>query len=636
MLKSKGQKTKKIKTEHDQLCWHFPRLDHGESEGVNDPLLQYFSGDNGWYVAREVIQNSIDARDDAKRPVVVKFEKIILPTKEIPGIKELRERLKVCFERAKKDKNEKAEKHYREAVATATAEKITLLRASDFNTTGLTGKDEDPEGKWHRLVKAIGENKPTGAMGGSYGIGKGAPFVASKLRTVYYSTKNNEGEIIFQGKTRLLSHQWEKEERRGVGFYGIEGYRSVRKKNLIPERFSREEQGTDLDIIGYDAGDDWMKGFAGVVLENFWMAIHCGDLIVAISDGEKNITIDNNNLPSRLNEFSRNEALPFYRTVVNPDRTDEKQLPILGLCSLYIKKDDDFPRKIETMRKPKMKVSKLTFRKTLQDPYAGVFICDDDEGNKLLCNLEPPEHDDWREGLDKEKGKEIITEINKWIRGALQEMALQEGGDPEDIPELDKFLPFDDGSEEQPGKNPNKASGDLHSEEGPLEIGSEKEEAEDEVEDFIRRATGIENRIRGGGTTLAEDDPAGVEGEGKGTGGDIKGDGDLPSIERIDTSSLKFRTIYSGSGKGKTEYCLIIEPSSDQKGAINIVAAGNDSTIYEIPVSYACDWKNQKKKYEVKGSMIGGLLLKKGNTIKIKIAIDSNERYALGIEKYES
>ncbi len=181
---------KKRSKKASEMSWHFPALDHGESEGLNDPLLQYFGGDHSMYVAREVIQNSVDARSNYSSPVIVRFTKLIMPTKEIPGIRELRERLKVCLQRAKSEKNEKAEKHYKEALDAAMANDIIVLRAADFNTTGLTGKDDDKEGKWHRLVKAIGENQLTGVGGGSYGIVKGAPFVASKLRTVYYSTKN--------------------------------------------------------------------------------------------------------------------------------------------------------------------------------------------------------------------------------------------------------------------------------------------------------------------------------------------------------------------------------------------------------------------------------------------------------------
>ena len=634
-MPKKTTKKKASQSKDSEMSWHFPALDHGESEGLNDPLLQYFGGDHGKYVAREVIQNSVDARSDYNAPVVVKFSKIVLPTKDIPGMKGLRERIKVCLDRAKKEQNERAQKHYEEALETASASEITILRASDFNTTGLTGKENDPKGKWHKLVKAIGENQASGVGGGSYGIGKGAPFVASKVRTVYYSTKNENGESIFQGKTRLLSHVWEGKEHRGIGFFGKNGHESMRDPKKIPENFKRTEQGAELNIIGYRAETDWVKKLAESVLENFWMAVYSGDLEVTISDGKNEIEITKSTLLEKLQEFSREKGLPYYRTVINPTRHEEKQLPILGKCSLYIRQEEGFPKDVVVMRKPKMRVDSWKFRKTLQDSYAGVFICEDDKGNMLLRGLEPPEHDKWDESLDPENGKKIFNEVYEWIRGTLKNMAEQEGGDPEDIPELDKFLPFDEDSEKeiQNMKNKKQAAGGSQEDESSLEVGAEQDEAEDEIEEFVRRPSGIRS-FEGSGPQ-----PGSNVGDGNtGDGGDGEGgQGDKPALTRVNTSSLRFRTIYSGTGKDHhAEYCLVVEPLADQEGAINIVAIGEDSAVYAVPVQSAEDWDSKKKSYAVKGSLVEGLQLKKGKTIRIRLNIRSAARYALGIENYES
>ena len=45
-------------------------------------------------------------------------------------------------------------------------------------------------GQWHRLVKMTGQSaKNSNTAGGSYGIGKHAPFAVSGLRTIFYSTR---------------------------------------------------------------------------------------------------------------------------------------------------------------------------------------------------------------------------------------------------------------------------------------------------------------------------------------------------------------------------------------------------------------------------------------------------------------
>ena len=146
ILDSKMAPSKMKKKESVDLEWHFPALDHADTEGLNDPLLGYFSGDHNKYVAREVIQNSIDARNDSERPVLVKFEKLKLPTKEVPGIEGLKKRIQICLTQAKSEHNDKAERNYLEAMEAVKAPHMLILRASDYNTSGLDVGDDDKKG----------------------------------------------------------------------------------------------------------------------------------------------------------------------------------------------------------------------------------------------------------------------------------------------------------------------------------------------------------------------------------------------------------------------------------------------------------------------------------------------------------
>ena len=621
---------KKAKAKTDPLRWHFPVLDHGETEGYNDPLLQYFEGDYGKYVAREVIQNSIDARNNQEVPVSVKFEKIMMAPKDVPGLAELSKRLEACYEKAKEKKKPKAELHFKKALEVIRERNIAVLRASDFNTSGLTGQDDDEQGRWHRLVKAVGENEMTGVGGGSFGIGKGAPFAASLLRAVYYSTLNEQGEHIFQGKTRILSHVWRGKDFRGVGFFGVDGYNSVRDPQTIPHNFLRSEQGTDVTIIGYNSGDDWMADLAKSVLDNFWMAVHVGDLEVSIAEGESQISINKGTLHEQLERFSPDEGLIYYRTVISPTKLSQQSLPLLGKCYLYIKQDETFPKNIALMRKPKMVVRKRSFK--FQDPYAGVFICDDDKGNILLRGLEPPEHNDWDEKRDKENGKAAWDEVGGWIRDTLKEMATEEGGDPENIPGLDEFLPYDEESERlSESKSKSRKSGEATRDETPSEVGAEREEIEDEIEDYIRKPSSRQNEGGAGPGLARTAHGSGGQGQGGAGGGNTPDSG----MSRINTSAVNFRIIYGGNKDGRSEYCLILDPLGDQEGALGIVAVGEDAAVYPVALSSAVPWDGKKQKYSTRGSFITDLKLKQGEKLKIRIGLRSNAKYALGIENYE-
>ena len=81
-------------------------------------------------------------------------------------------------------------------------------------------------------------------------------------------------------------------------------------------------------------------------------------------------------------------------------------------------------------------------------PFAGVFICDDETGNALLRSMEPPAHDKWDPERNKDRGQEITDELISWIRGCLSSMKQLKQGGVLEIPELQKYLPYEDGNEE--------------------------------------------------------------------------------------------------------------------------------------------------------------------------------------------
>ena len=181
------------------------------------------------------------------------FERLSIPASSLPGHGEFLNRLNRCFAFIKGQ--EKAEQFFKSAIAIVKGGKLPLLRISDFNTVGLSGADDDVDGNWYRLVKAAGTSSPKGVAGGSFGIGEGAPIAASTLRTVFYSSVNDKGEAVFQGKARLVSHHDEdRDVRQGVGFFGVSGYKAVRNADIVPELCKRSERGTDILITGYKSG----------------------------------------------------------------------------------------------------------------------------------------------------------------------------------------------------------------------------------------------------------------------------------------------------------------------------------------------------------------------------------------------
>jgi len=152
------KKSSGSKTQAETLCWYFPSTDHGENDGFADSLLEYFQGDHEKYIARETIQNAVDARLDYDKPVSVVFERLSIPASSLPGHGEFLNRLNRCFAFIKGQ--DKAEQFFNSAIAIVKGGKLPLLRISDFNTVGLSGADDDVDGNWYRLVKAAGTSSP--------------------------------------------------------------------------------------------------------------------------------------------------------------------------------------------------------------------------------------------------------------------------------------------------------------------------------------------------------------------------------------------------------------------------------------------------------------------------------------------
>lgn len=619
--KSVAQKKAKI----GGLSWFFPTTDHGETHGFADSQLEYFQGDHEKFIARETIQNAVDARLDYDLPVSVVFEKLSMDVSDFPGHDEFLSRLNRCLDFVEGQKN--AETFFKSAIGLLKGKKLPVLKISDFNTKGLSGGDEEKDGNWFRLVRAAGISSPKGVAGGSFGIGKGAPFAASSLRTVFYSSVNDKDQLVCQGKARLVSHENEdKDIRQGIGFYGINGYQAIRKNDLIPNIFKRDVRGTDIFVMGYTSVEAWQSKLIKSVLYNFWLAILNGDLEVIFRD-KTDIVITKENLHEYLAEYEVNNARFFYESVKSPTQTFEEDLVHLGKVTLFVKKNDGYPGKIMMTRKPKMIVQEKSYR-VLREPYAGIFICENDKGNALLRELEPPEHDKW-DYARTASGPVAWREMDTFIKKSLKQMAESLTSEPEDIPGLDRYLPD---TEDRDNLSPESGialeeTGTALEAESGREVGSQGE-YEAAMTGFVSRAGIVTNKQIG---TVKHVPPTGP---GKGKRGRSTGreEGKDEGV-RIKTSSISFRSFVQKTKSGIEYRIAMTCGDEDCEGAIRLVAVGDDGT-YPVALESAVDVKTGKK-YEIGESLIKGLEIKSGETAKLAVSLESKKKYMLGIETYE-
>jgi hypothetical protein len=611
------------------LKWHFPSTDSGDEDGINDPLRETFEGDHERYIARESIQNSLDARKDKTKPVLVKFERYNLPVSQVPGLSELKETLKRAKEYS--HDQDKSEEFYGSALELLERPTLSVLKVSDFNTIGLNGSDDDTGGGWYKLTRGTGVNAMHGVGGGSFGIGKGAPFAASGLRVVFYSTINQQGEHVFKGKARLSSFRnAEGDVRRGIGDYGQainRGVSSIREIENIPDFFQRKEQGTDLFIVGYRTEEqDWTRLLLNSLLNNFWAAVHFNELDVQLFDNGKLIhQVDETNLGELMAEYA-SEAHEFYKAITDPTAHMKDTLPHLKEVSLYVRTGEKLPRAVQMMRSSKMVVQTVTNYRVLPQPYVAVFICDSEQGNRLLRELEPPAHDKWDRDRNKVFGKKVYRELRNWVKESLRSIADEKDSQPEDIPELSRWLPED---VERDDINPQLGSIGLKTDaisnlETAREIGANQKEADLGASTTKPREVALtQGFARGGEATPIGIKP--VKNKSHNATIDLTTSGEVP---RINTANIRFRC-REILRDNRRMFQATISSSHNEAGAIKIMAVGDDAD-YPVELESVFDGNNQP--LEVNGALIKGLELIPNESIRLIIELKNHKRYALGVE----
>ena len=454
----------------DDIGWRFPPTSGGRIDGFNDPGIAHFTGAPLASLARETIQNSLDASLAVDVPVHVSFELIELQPDNV-GRDELAKAIDASLQTAQTAGNDPSvNAALAEASKSIRPDVIPCLRVSDRNTTGLRGN------QWLALVKMQGfSDKPEmEGAGGSHGIGKYAPFAVSTLRTVFYWTcfrEDGKEWERFQGKSVLMSHtSAEGEQTQGTGFFGV-------KKNCleltqeIPQPFRVLDQhglpvqGTSLAIMGFRETDDWRRRVAASTIANFFYAIGTGRLtaIVEPDESSKLMEVDRGSLedwfqhltedaghddPENAADDPLREAQIFWK-LSRDEPVAEKQDSELGHCRLWIHTSEGLPSKVAFVRRTGMLVTtqqRGLIRFHGYREFAALCVFDDPAGNELLRRMENPKHDQFEPDRlpkdDRSRGRSALKRITDWIRSEIRKQAgPPEGAGKTVLSELAVYLP---------------------------------------------------------------------------------------------------------------------------------------------------------------------------------------------------
>lgn len=443
--------------------------------GLNNAAINTFNSHIINSFVREMIQNSNDARNNRlpidkvtnKRPplkIIINYKTISADNfPDFDGFLKIFARIKSAVPNASHmNFFRNAEK------AMGDRQQVKLFIYEDYNTIGLEGEDNDDTKSFSSLVLSEGTSyKQDETAGGSYGIGKNAIFGFSKLRTVFYVSVNTYGEYIFQGIAKLASYKDEHNQTHEDRIFCGDGneLKSIRNLTKVPEKFrhvfTRSEAGLSQFAVCPSDNHNWIEEFTQAVLRNYWFLLRTGDLILSLKDDDEiKVELSSENLEELLYKYFApknyqpdNDIKPFgnpyeFYKCLQEGKIIKADISKLGQISFYYRElENNSTNKVAYIRNG-MVVYTNPIRGFSTINYCGVFICDNDDGNKLLRLMEPPTHDSFDpERLDdkigkytKTDGKQALNAIKDLITNALQEIADKYKQPAEDMPWLDDLM----------------------------------------------------------------------------------------------------------------------------------------------------------------------------------------------------
>lgn len=589
--------------------WFFPSNNYGTVTGIGEASIETFNGSPYRSLAREICQNSMDARFDKSKPVVIEFSSFSLDNNQLPDYNTLKNAINSCLEFWTEQNNKKTIEFFKKAASIIENKSIKVLRISDYNTTGLLGSDKEFNTPWHNLVKAAGVSDKEGSSGGSFGIGKAAPFACSDIRTLFYATKDVNGLSAFQGIAKLVSFRKKELFKDRDNVTSGTGYYSADKKNnplrvccSIDPNYTRNEFGTDIFVLGFKKSEDWKSEIINSLLEDFLIAIFNKDLIVII-DG---IEINAENLGRIVAQYKNTAPVAYnYYQVLTDDKTEkiEHDFKGLGSIELYILINKGLHRKVMMCRKNGMKIfDKANISGTIQ--FAGICILKDEKINEYFRDMENPQHNAWepeRHSVDsKSKAKNNITMLYRFVKESVLDIGKKTTIDEIDAEGMGEyFADFEEMSTDNFAKEEMVSAHTSDIEVNILKMDNEQmgyEAILDGNAEYPEGITGDEISKSYGdkGAKDSHDNENNLSDTGTGFG---KGEGENPGVNGIgenkfsvdygdfsdDAKVIKIGTMSVRlflSDKTKSEYTLIFEPrKSAGRGYLQINLSGEQKNI---------------------------------------------------------
>lgn len=433
--------------------WHLQRYTRAggiSGEGVKNLLEASGFKRREDLIAREAIQNSVDAHDDVKSHKV----KVIIRKESISGARKREFVSLMGLDELAKNGGLIAGAPTDSPLRSLQAdEPLGLLYIEDFNTVGLGGGLSDLTGNYYRLLFLVGDAQKAETnedLGGSYGYGKSVYSSNSATSTIVTFSVFKPTPKTENSYARLLGSTFQKSlVHKGVSYTGRGWYGGSNIKEDVPDpivseraialaaklgfqKRTKSDHGTSILLIGTKiAGVDLsIEQFRNAIETWWWPRILDDRLDVELIDQQQ--TKDS---PRPKQRLDLRPYIDCYQQLTHGVSTEEIRVdkfnaqPETGFAmgsialtavaeDVFGNQDPDAPgpnaRRVAMMRGPLMVVDYHPMGSERRESFVGVYRASADINNYLRLS-EPKEHNRWDEDARrlqmKPHGKSVINAV---------------------------------------------------------------------------------------------------------------------------------------------------------------------------------------------------------------------------------
>lgn len=421
--------------------WQFSAIPCIEESTFNKILERFYNfGVSG--LVRENIQNSLDGKiPGTTEPVIVTIKTGSINKNDIPGLDEIKERIK-CLQGRNNYTKETIE-HMKNKMDDKI---VNYISFEDFNTKGLrgalNGQSDDPKDTWSIYAYNKGvhteedDEKLEKSRGGSHGIGKIASNAASDLYMMYFANCDEDGNKHLGGTVQLIEHKFKNHHYRSTGYFtDVKDLGNNRTKfypfeNKFHEVFSKDTRGLKIIIPflrdQFNDEDEILKS----VCDSFFIAILENKLQVIINDKKldkdtiKDYIKNEKYYVQNVEEIKKDFTPIYFDTYLQEDPMD---LKISDLkedydFKLFFKYDPSIlTGRVGVIRTIGMKIEDKKVKNNVRKPFNAVLIPKSIKEDAFLKSLENESHTEL--SYEHIKDQKLQKNARKFISNISNEIA---------------------------------------------------------------------------------------------------------------------------------------------------------------------------------------------------------------------